>query len=208
MALTVCKSCGKTVSDTVETCIHCGGSINGETIEQNVQQNVRLQEETSANTEATKEHDVYDYFIYSEDRRLSLEKAFIESDKWAYNYRRTEEEIRKFKSLFESIILFNMLSSFALMLAFMFIFDFKAYKVDLIYIALAGSAILFVLSSLMSVVLHFMIKARRNAPERLVYLKKYQKWLLEEKNISFNPKFKKKGSQEAFANISVDKFTI
>lgn len=204
MALTVCKNCGKTVSDTVETCIHCGGSINSETMEQNVYQ----QEETSTKTEATDEHNVYDYYIYSETRRVSLEKAFIESDKWAYNYRRIEEEIRKFKSLFETIILVTVWSSLALILAFIFIFDFKAYKEDLIYIALAGSTILFVLSALMSFVLHFMIKARRNAPERLVYLKKYQKWLLDEKNISYKPVFKKKSSQEAFTNISIDKFTF
>lgn len=202
MALIVCRHCRKTVSDTVETCIHCGGLI-AEPINQ---PEVTLPQETAAQTKS-KKTTIYDYSSFSDERKQKLEKAFLESDAWAYKYRHTGNELRSFKSLFCNIILCLWLSATAFLLAFIFLADMRAYDVNLILYALAGAGILFAVSAIISIILFIVLKIRKNSDERLIYLKKYQKWLMEEKNVSYKPKFAKAQMQEVFNWINLERTT-
>ena len=203
MALTVCRHCGRTVSDTVETCIHCGGILAEPVVEPEILQPQDAQPQAEA-----EEQVVYDYFLYSEEQRKNLELAFLESDAWAYKYRHTGIELEKFKSLFGDIMAGLFIPAAALLLAFCFIFDMEAYSVDLIKTALMGGGILFAVSLPTMLVLSIVIKVREKSEDKLIYIKKYQKWLLEEKSISYGPKFAKTQMQELFDSINIDKLTF
>ena len=53
MALITCPHCGKQVSDSVDTCIHCGGSLKGETVPEKGREYaaLTLEEQKSLKTE-------------------------------------------------------------------------------------------------------------------------------------------------------------
>lgn len=203
MALTVCRHCGKTISDTVETCIHCG-----EIIAEPVSEPEAVQPQATEPQEEAEEQVVYDYFVYGEAQRLKLEEAFLKSDAWAYKYRLAESDLGKFKSLFGDVMAGLFFSAVALLLAYVYIFDMQAYSVDLIKAALIGGGILFAVSLPAMLVLSIVRKVRGKSEDKLIYIKKYQKWLLEEKNISYEPKFEKKQMQELFDSINLEKFTF
>jgi hypothetical protein len=202
MALIVCRHCGKKVSDTVETCIHCGGLIEepvGQPEEMRTQEPV-VQAEQETPT-------IYQYSGFSEERQLKLEKAFLDSDQWAYKYRHKEVELISFKSMIGWILVSLIWSTLLLGLAFAFLFDMRAYRADLVITALVGAGILFAISVIVNIVLSIVLKVRKKSNERLIYLKKYQKWLMEEKHVAYQPKFDKQQMQETFEMINLDRLT-
>ena len=100
MALIICKKCGKKISDTNESCIHCGALIAEEEPILQVQPEETLEEDVSPNKEDTPVTK-HAFNNLSEEDRLVLEREFVSSDKWARNYlKRKEEGDKLFSPLF------------------------------------------------------------------------------------------------------------
>ena len=64
------------------------------------------------------------------------------------------------------------------------------------------------MSALAMFTLSIVQAVRKNSDDKIIYIKKYQKWLLEEKNISYKPKFAKKQMQETFDSINLEKIAF
>ncbi len=200
MALIVCKHCGQKISDTVEMCIHCGALISGEPF-------VQKEESEDADTlDRNKEEKTaqYDYEKYNEDIRIQLEQQFLTTDKWARSFRRKGVEIQKFKSLFSWGIILPVLIVLAVRYCYSNVFKESFYNEIPLGIAGMGAILLFTVSLILTVVLFFVGMVYKRSLNKYIYMKKYQRWLLEEKNVRYTPVFLDKKSKEKFEKLDID----
>ena len=203
MALTVCRHCGKKVSDTVDTCIHCGGLIaepvsEPETVQEEITPPVAPKEEKKTSNTA------YDYYVYSDERRLKLEESFLKTDPWARKYRYTEIELRKFRDLCGSVFFGMFLGALGLWLLYVYVFEMKECNVDLVMTTAKIAGVVAAVDVLCWIVLGILHAVYRNSDNKLIYLKRYKRWLLKEKDVSFNPNFAKKSDQQRFKEVDPD----
>lgn len=193
MALVVCKKCNRTFSDTRNACIHCGALLNEEKEESKYKQIKNLIS--------------LDNFDNSE--QIQLEQEFLKNNKGAYKYKQstTFDKFATFTIIF-SIVFF--IVYFALMI-YVSVADMEGVtwydenNVDdtLAFVSL-GCAVLSVLTTILwRVIEAVIILFNKESIKKYIYLKQFQKWLLEEKNIEYEPVFKKDWQREKFDKIDL-----
>lgn len=213
MAIIICKHCGNKVSDTVDTCIHCGVSLTEfketkATADDTKAADIPICEDTEEKTvKKTQEEEnkpLVNFDRFDESRRLALEEEFLKSDTWAMKYRQRKEEV----SSYGAIVLFYFN---AFLLAGII---FKEKLVNLLekviyndtfdklggYLMIAGGvALLLCLGYVIAyrVISIFSIK-------EFVYMKKFQKWLREERNIDYIPPILTIKEQEKFDSVDLN----
>lgn len=201
MALITCWKCEKRYSDTVDKCIHCGASKERpDGIEEASATPERLGD-LCAEAPRVDNPKYKDFFSYSDEERDSLEKDFWKYDNKAFKWRRIELEVNEsFKNLRTLLIPTN-ICFFAMMVLGRTIDSdnisnfILAFMVGVI-IALAWSMVLGIGLGVTKIYVNSSIKS-------LIYLKKLQKWLLEEKRIIFIPRFSTRRKKEAFDSLDL-----
>ena len=187
MALINCKKCGKTVSDTVLNCIHCGAP---------------LKEEPNAEQETSKK-DVFPLFTdLSDTERTAIENEFLSSDKKSMRYRQRCAEKSKFGTL--SLLLFVL--GRVLLYAQDYVLNnlFTVYNpefIDLSEKLLVGIVILWAVTDAIAIYLAIVAKSR---VKKQLYKKKLQRWILINKNMDYTPKFLSEKDRLVFNSIDLD----
>ena len=194
MALIICSNCGKKISDTTEKCVHCGCPTKHavEEISQNC-----IQDDANKNQAAV----VYAYL--DNYQKEKLEKEFLASDKWARKYQRNSLEAPSFATpLF--VCVFS-----ALMILFLYFKIAEGYIADdpinpeMLELSIALFVSLGVLTVAMfiySIVIQINFALKR---DRFVYMKKFQLWLLVNKNIEYDPPVYTLREKKIFDNIKL-----
>lgn len=194
MALIVCKNCGKKISDTVEKCVHCGA----------------LQKETIVEKSEKSTSPKKDFFYYSKEEKAVLEKQFIKSDEWAFYYKNKEETFKRIKSLIGLIT-----KAFFVYFIVMSVLMPKSPDAEPILLrdtepALLGFMILavaWILSMIVLIIISILSKIQRESIDRIIYHKKFQKWLYENHGITYEPIFDKDTQQKKFDNYNIEELS-
>lgn len=209
MALITCKYCGRNISDTTDTCIHCGGKVN---------ENIILEKESSQNaptvksTTESKENKVLSeengtrFKKLSEKCQIDLEEEFLKSNKKILRYRRKGLEIKKFGA----IPLYSLLLGRLLYLAQNYVTNnyFNGTVYDQKWIAASSQfLVLLVLTMLFSLImLIYSAISYRNKVKKIAYQKFFQKWLREEKQIIYHPNLISNKEKQIFDDIDTENF--
>ena len=198
MALIVCNKCGKKVSDTVKTCIHCGALLSENATQRNEPR------EPQENFTPLYEVLFPNFKDLSEGQQNDLENEFLKSDKRARSFYRKGVEIKKFCLILLMILpFFGALHTLQAKLIERFQ-ESEAYSQKMIDIAekFALSSV-FVWLFVAVVALYYIIVTRSKYKQQ-IYLKKLQKWLKEEKGVIFNPTFMSEKEKNIFEQIDLN----
>ena len=204
MALIECSRCGKKITDTAENCIHCGAPthildsddkstcITDQCISENAGESDRLPS----------------YNSFGEDYKLELEREFLKSDVRAMKYRRRRAEISRFVLMFFGIL-------FALFFVIKFLFEVPdeilsntVYNkpLDKLSEHLLIAIIIYAFSCLIYAIVASIIM--KISIKQYVYMKKFQKWLKEEKGIDYMPPLQKIKQKRIFDSIDLETFNL
>lgn len=197
MALICCNKCGKKISDTAHSCVHCGAPL-----EDNI-----TQEETTVSQENA--HYLYEIVLpqfgaLPEDQQIALENEFLKSDKRARNFYRKTIEYKKFFLIFFIILpVFSVLLKIQEKIVGSFE-DSAAYNQTMIDIAETFALLSVFIWVFTAAVEIYYIIVLRNKFKQLAYSKKLQKWLREEKAIIYDPIFDTEKEKNMFEQIDAD----
>ncbi len=197
MGLITCKNCGKKISDTVENCIHCGKPIK------------ETEQETATydTSDKASSQQFAPFSFYTEDDRLALEREFLSNDEWAKKYRRTVEELPSFSrmsvfSLFLPILILDALHKFNdNFTGFDFLNSTIIGSISILSFILLAIMFVGMVSYVIFTKIHLKITM-----SKYIYMKKFQKWLKEVKQIDYTPTFIKIKEKEKFDQIDLDAF--
>lgn len=197
MALIACKNCGKKISDTVETCIHCGTKTKEEEPALLSDEYCEVQENDEQDTSKV----IRDFTFYSADERISLEREFLNSDNWAKNYRRTFEELPSYLRI--------VLLSFAWSIFIMLFATTQELVVELTFspgkeiflFSIIAHSVLLVITIIATIVVRIKLKL---TSAKYIYMKKFQIWLYREKAIDYTPPLLKLKEKRIFDSIDLD----
>ena len=198
MALIICDNCGKKYSDSVEKCIHCG-FLKEEVILEVPKPEEKVEEKTEQKAEPIK-----DYFLYNKKEKTALERVFINSDEWAYKYKR-KDVLHEKTRIFCGIVLFLSLIYLPLAKIIYELFmkdkemNLEAILLGLVVIACTGA-----ISIIILIINGIMERAHKRSLKRVIYYKKFQKWLYDTRKITFEPIFGSKVQQAQFDNFDLD----
>ena len=195
MALIICKHCGRKVSDTVSDCIHCGNSLQTEEL---VENSAPIVEDKFIEPEKKS------FNALNSDTRYALEQEFLTVDKKALKIKRTEAEFKKFSSLCSTMIFLGLalilISRFVAQRIFKGeIYDEKMLLVGacLIIFGLIGGGIV---CGIINIVLKIIYK---RSAKRCIYLKRFQIWLYETKDLRYEPIFINKREEAIFKKLDL-----
>ena len=193
MALIICNHCGKKCSDTVDKCIHCGAATKDFfTYHSDI-----VTEEKTNNEKLTK------YENLPKEEKTKLEMEFLKSNPTALKYRRKGLEIKKFGSLAFWLILIGQILLLVQEYTLNTFFDGIVYNEMLLetsYYFLGGILIVWIVSF---VFLIYLAISYKNKINRLMYLKKFKIFLLEEKEIDFTPNILTNKDKDIFEQIDL-----
>lgn len=200
MALIICKNCGKTVSDTVDVCIHCGENIKS--TEAFSREN--NQEPSFITEKDTAKPILKDFTFYSAEEQIALEKEFLSNDGWAKKYRQRQIELPSFlRTAMLSwgwafiIIAFSFKINESLLET---MFTFSPASEICVFSAIASTLLLFI-----TILCRLVIKIRlRLTFAKYIYMKKFQVWLYKEKSVNYIPPITKFKEQQIFKSIDLN----
>ena len=194
MAIIICKSCGKKVSDTVDVCIHCG---------KNPLQDIEEVELQSLEQEVLEEKTV-DFNELSEAERLKLEGEFLKEDEWSKKYMRSHLEAFPFM---RPLLVYPALLFLILRLLFSFTDIFVGSEIENEGAFISAIACGIGLVAVCVVMFVYSIIRRiynRAIHARYIYYRRLQKWLQEKKNISFFPELRTLSQKAFFESIVIE----
>ena len=198
MALIVCKNCGKKISDSVDKCIHCG-FLRSEITEE-------IKNEIPKGNAIEKEKPQKDFFYYNKEEKAVLEKQFINSDKWAWKYRRKQDSFKKITVLTVGWVNLAFGVHFVIALASPSLFTFTTETAWTAAVSVLLIGILWIASMIILVINSVLSKIHKGSINSIIYHKKFQKWLYENHEISYKPIFGKKKHQEQFESLNLDDY--
>lgn len=191
MALIVCENCGKSCSDTRDKCVHCGAS---------------LREDKKSNNERISNLISFDKF--DNYKKIQLEKEFLKKNKSAFRYKQ-KTSFDKFATF---TVLFTILYLITYFLLQIFLLvgsenEYIAYDYGVVNEPFAIASIVLAFVAVLVALLWIVIEAvtisfNKNSLKKYVYIKEFQKWLLE-KNIEYIPVFDKDSQKEIFEKIDL-----
>ena len=209
MALITCKYCGKSISDTTNKCIHCGGEVKTNPTLEN---NVTNEDAKFASTHATPEtknssnDKKVQFDKLGKNYQVDLEEEFMNSNKSLFKYRRKGIEIKKFGEIAMWLLLLpRVLLVIQSYVAKKF---FNGVIYDQIWIERSyqfaiAIAFVWIVSLIM---LFYSGISYRNKVKKIAYKKLFQKWLLEERQIVYYPNLTTNKEQQIFDNIDINTF--
>ena len=202
MALIICKTCGKKVSDTAKACIHCGEPI---LCEEGLQITPVLEEKKEDNViSATISDSMVKFKSLGEIQQEELVHAFWKADKIAIHYQKKKLILDYLKEGFLFLILPPALSTI-----FLSIFRFKVQSPDLLIFVLASCVIGIAAYGLKALLFKIVEKLTVNRKvKRLTYEKRFQAWAKTEKKIDYTPVFTGKNDEQMFEQINIDTFKL
>ena len=203
MALIVCKKCGKRVSDTAEKCIHCGASLtdNDDAVKQE-------KETISKNIDEQSDLKIPEYSSYDDDDKIRLENEFLKSDRWAKKFRRMGIELGKFKSLFLEVMFAFVAYVGICRYCYNNVFNKTIYNEKIMAYSIVIISFLFVICFALLIATSIMGIVHKRSVKKYIYMKKYQRWLLKEKGISYTPLFVELKEKAIFDNVNLDKINF
>ena len=186
MGLIVCKKCGHKISDTVENCIHCGQVTINDCVDSKPEDAIDKQ---NINLNSS----IINYLSLDRDTKRCLETEFLNQDKWAIKYYQTTRALTFYSKAWLMVTAWIVLIFQTIEIIYLFIDNDKkilsSYIVNdnLFRISTALLAILYAL--LIAMVLYSIIKKIQFKATfaKYVYLRKYQKWLKDQKQIEYVP---------------------
>lgn len=191
MAIIICKNCGKKVSDTVDVCIHCGNNPK----EENKNNVIEVSNEFA-------EVKTVEFDDLKEKEQLKLEAEFVKHDKWAKRYMLDVIELPSFGRLLYypaiAFVILRILHRLTEVFA-----TGELINEELSVIAAISGIGLVVLS--LCTFFYSVVKRiyNRITQAHLIYLKKFQKWLMDNQNISYYPELKNLRQKAAFESINI-----
>ncbi len=184
MALITCKVCGKKFSDTLERCVHCNTIFNKELVIE----------------EKQKCCDKIDFYSLEVRQRHKLEEEFVCENKEAFKYLQ-KTTYDKFASVVSKITLLMVFLYFCInivLFAFVDIGNIEIEKEKYLIFSAVALIFAFVIMLFSNIIEIIIVVANKNSYKKYVYIKEYQKWLLEKKDIMYEPFFKKKVTKRFF----------
>ena len=184
MALITCKSCGKSISDTTEKCVHCGALVGVEVEEPS----------SSVDNSSVKKKKALNFLTMSDEDQVRLEEEFWETDKEAFEW---------YKSMYESKIV-SAVVMFMYPISFILIMIFGINSGSSIGFLIVGSLFFFAFLVIATV---FFIKGmpfKRVRRKQFVYQKRFQRWLKDKKNIEYTPTIWRKSEEALFESVDID----
>ncbi len=179
MALINCPHCGRQISDTCGVCIHCGKSIKSLHVGQ-----------------------LKKYFSLPSIDRITLDNEFfyVRNKKYGKVMNKAASlSLYKSASLWTAVIL----GICAGILTFAVVKTNPAQQNNLlIAMSLPCSFVMAIIFYIVSGILY--LRLRKVNKKLIISLKRYQKWLKEEKAIEFNPKFSSSWQSGYYAQINLN----
>jgi len=201
MALIVCRNCGKKVSDTVVTCIHCGWDMSRPEVYDGEEKSVDTQEVKTAISQPVS-YPRYDEL--NDEKRKKLESDFLKQDRWAYKYRQRKTENPVFAKMLVIYLGFVVIYTSIMSSLDVFVTDVilneTAWKYAIVCLVLLIGLTLGAL--LYSIAMRVYLKQTHAS---WLYIKKYQMWLMKENGIEYIPDFKNREERELYDAITIDK---
>lgn len=198
MAIIICKSCGKKVSDTVDVCIHCGKNPKEEIV----------QTAEKPNEEEVTSEKTIEFYDLSEKERLALETEYIQQDKSGKKYLLDVFELTSYmKPLFFYPILAIPLLRLVFFLSEVFNLPICESNVqNEVFSTIAAISGIGLIALCACMFLYGLFKKIYNliTRARFIYFKKFQKWLAENKNIHFYPELKSARQKAVFESINIE----
>ncbi len=188
MAIVVCKVCGKTFSDTREACIHCGTLLKEKAIKQ--------EKEVVINKKV-------DFNSLDKLRKIRLEEEFINDNKEALSYKQ-KTTYDKFGSKVSKSVFFNVLFYIVLSILLFAEFNVRVYNETYMIISLVSLIVAFVLVLFADLIEMIIVFVNKRSLKKYIYIKEFQKWLLEKKDINYIPVFDKDSQKEIFDKIDLE----
>lgn len=197
MALINCSKCGKKVSDKAEKCIHCGATLKEEKVE-------LLKKEEKQVTKVENKKNVIKFFSLNRENQTRLEQEFISTDVKLMKFKRREIELVKFSHLGNCFINFGFFCFLGLSLIITFLLNGEIYRANIVSIGgilLLVSMGLGVLIKIYNLISKIMIKT---SSKKLIYLKKFEKWLKDNKEIEYSTVAMTSREKEIFEKIDLE----
>lgn len=197
MALINCSKCGKKVSDKAEKCIHCGATLKEEKVE-------LLKKEEKQVTKVENKKNVIKFFSLNRESQTRLEQEFISTDVKLMKFKRREIELEKFSHLGNCFINFGFFCFLGLSLIITFLLNGEVYRPNIASIGgilLVISMGLGVLIKIYNLISKIMIKT---SSKKLIYLKKFEKWLKDNKEIEYSTIAMTSREKEIFDKIDLE----
>jgi len=210
MALIECKECGKRISDTTRVCIHCGAPTcvskpdavgDSENTQKQSQNGVahdveNKQKESEAQAEKTEPKKIFQNL--DKDTQCELEKEFWKVDKRAKKYKRRTETGKFIMLLALGYYIVGLISLLWIMSFGKEIGngvpDWLTPQSWVIYRVLFPEniplmPIILEVIGISSMIVGGVRLKQRQGKKEVVYKKRFQAWLLMEKNIEYIPQF-------------------
>ena len=185
MALIKCEKCGRTISDTTNKCIHCGEIVhkkNGYDAHDN--------SSSKDNSESIILDDFTNYKDLMGHKRIELELEFCYSDKWALKYVRKIHEPISILKIAGIADTFGLACYMAVVILIYTNPSWQPYNDKFfmggIVLGIFTGIIGFATTILSLIFNKIHIKSVK---KNLYYFKKFQFWLIKEKNIVFYPDY-------------------
>ena len=189
MALITCENCGKSVSDTKETCIHCGFPL----------QKVQLSQESIPESHQANENKKYDKL--SKHEKETLVREFWDEDTESHKYQNKLYVWDELKECFTTHTIILLLALAVTSFIVHYIKNQSAF-----FMTIGMSLILGVVGFLGLVITFFQNKKLNSKTRKLAQEKRFQQWLSSSKCIDYIPQFLNIKEQYLYEQINLDLF--
>ena len=179
MALINCPHCGKQISDKSSVCVHCGGRIGAEP--------PQLKKYTSlTNEEKYQLEDEFYYKLHPKYGKMIGRRA----------------SIKYLKSKSSLAVLFVWVV-WAITLAARYLRDFIEFPLNNVLFLLAIAVSFIILLVLFIAMIASSIMLYKTHNRLIIAIKRFQKWLYDEKQIIYEPSFKSRRFRTYFDNLNL-----
>ena len=167
------------------------------------EEKVVLQDNVAIEEKKEKESFVAKFYSLDKLKQNELEKEFLNSDNKAFKFRQMELEFSKFSSVAHSAFWGSIFLLFVIRYLCINVFE----KQIQIYNLLMASAVFAIISVVLGVIIFIVNLVRKGKYKRsmgkYVYMKKFQKWLKENKQIEYIPILLEVNEKEIFEQIDL-----
>ncbi len=198
MALITCGKCGKKVSNTTTNCIHCGAKIYVAEQPQMEEPTVTSEPETPPKIKGIA------FSSLNEDEQIKLENEFVSKDIRAKKYRRMGVEAKIFGFIAFWMLLFARLLLVIQGYIITDMFGGVIYQPDLIDWSGSILSVLVIVWLVAFIMCVYSAIAFKNRLRKCIYMKKFQKWLMDEKNINYIPNLITEKDRQLFNQIDLN----
>jgi len=197
MALIICNECGKKVSDSAKTCIHCGAPLTEKETIANTSIPEKKEEATGT---AQAADEMVSFKSLGKKKQEELVHTFWEEDPIAKGYQKKRCILESIPFVCGGFIFLPTLLFFALPL----LLKLKTQDEKMIIISLSAIGVCFVLLVLSLIVTSIIKKLTLDQKlKKYTYEKRFHLWA-KTRNVDYYPVFAKESEKALFEQINVD----